>query len=58
MPDTDHSGADVLRELLVFATSSTIYFPGGGDPRAPALDELATTMHQALDGDLVDYATH
>ncbi len=62
MPDTDLSSADVLRELLVSATSSTIYLPGDRDqdqdPRRRFFDELVTVMDQALEGDVVLYATH
>jgi hypothetical protein len=62
MPDTDRSSADVLRELLVSATSSAIYLPGDSvrdrDPRRTAFDELVTAIDHALDGDVVLYATH
>jgi hypothetical protein len=62
MPDTDHSSADVLRELLVSAANSAIYLTGDSDrdrdPRRTAFDELVTAMDQALDGDVVLYATH
>jgi hypothetical protein len=64
MPDTDRSSADVLRGLLVSATSSTIYASGDRDRdrdrdlRRRAFDELVTVMDRALDGDVALYATH
>jgi hypothetical protein len=62
MPDTDRSSADMLRELLVSATSSTIYLSSDRDrdqnPRRAVFDDLVTTLDQALDGDVVLYATH
>ncbi|MBT1636856.1 hypothetical protein [Clavibacter michiganensis] len=58
MPETDHSSADVLRALLVSATSSAIFLPGDRDPRLSTFDGLVAVMDQALGGDEALYATH